>query len=311
LSISGNLFLVLNIKARQGFSMNTISSVTIFNAAGVTFCEIPEGDATIGDMKLGQMPEPHHVTKFALAQKPGANYQLDDYSHRMGRLTHGRVARRLSDGRPFVVERTRANGRGSQPGAEVIAFDESSSVLVDGGRLVRLVPDPNRYVTELGERAANSIGPHLPAAFVTPLEALGWADFLAQESGRDVTLPTNIQWQYAAQGGQGHRYAPRGRLDPREVIYQHDGKRQGPAPLNREGWEQLLNPFGLLDMTGNVWEPTLFEGPVTPEMAFMIRWSGGSWDGGFAHRLLVASGYLNDLDDAYFNDGVRPAVALE
>lgn len=290
--------------------MTTISSVTTFDAAGVTFCDIPEGDAMIGDAELGQKPETHHVKRFALAQKPGRNFELDYYAGRMDDLTHGRVARRKSDGRPFVVERTRADGSGKTPGAGAIAFDEGSSVFVRDGALVRLVPDPNRYVTQLGKRAAHFIGPHLPATFVTGLEALGWADFLAQESGRDVTLPTSVQWQYAAQGGQGHRYAPRGRLNPTEVIYNRDGKRQGPAPLNREGWETLLNPFGLLDMTGNVWESTLIEGLITPEMAFQLSWFGGSWNFDSARDLLVAYGSVYYLDLANDRVGVRPAVAF-
>lgn len=290
--------------------MITISGSNTFNAAGVTFCEIPEGDAMIGDTALDQTPESHHVKRFALAQKPGSNFELDYYSHRMGKLTHGRVARRQSDGRPFVVERTRADGSGSQPGAGVIAFDHGSSVLVRDSALVRLVPDPNRYVRILGDRAAYFIGPYLPATLVTGFEALGWADFLAEESGRDVTLPTSLQWQYAAQGGQGHRYAPRGRLDPSEVVYQDDGQRKGPAPLNRQGWQQLSNPFGLLDMTGNIWEPTLIEGPITPEMFFQLRWFGGSWFDVNARVLLVAYGRGSSPGVADNIDGVRPAVAF-
>jgi formylglycine-generating enzyme required for sulfatase activity len=293
--------------------MSTVSGITTFDAAGVTFCGIPEGDALIGDTELGQTPERVHVGRFGLAQKPGCNSELAHYAKCMKGLTHGRVACRISDGRPFVVERTRADGSGSQPGVGFIAFNESSSVLVDGGRLVRLVPDPNRYVKMLGERAVHFIGPHRPATFMTPLESLGWTDFLAQQSVRDVTLPTPIQWEYAAQGGQGHCYAPHGKLDPSKVIYNHDGKREGPAPLNRDGWQELLNPFGLLDMTGNVSEPTLFECPITTPKtglgALWVLWCGGKWYSD--HEILLRTAYgVRGPGFADSGDGVRPAVVL-
>lgn len=296
--------------------MTTVSGVTTFDAAGVTFCEIPEGDAVIDHETLGQKPKSHHVRvgKFALAQRPGRNFELDYYAAHMDGFTHGRVARRKSDGRPFVVERTRKDGNGSQPGAGVIAFDEGSSVLVRGGALVRLVPDPDRYVIKLGENAAHFIGSHLPATLMTGLESLGWTDFLSQISGRDVTLPTHLQWQYAAQGGLGSRYVPHGRLNAAGYIINDDkrDKRQGPAPLNHEGWQQLLNPLGLLDMTKNVWQPTLVEGPITPEMDFYLKWFGGSWRSSDVTRVMLMGGVFSGVpDNAYgITGGVRPAVVF-
>lgn len=241
--------------------MTIISGVRMFDVAGVAFCEIPEGDVTISssrDSESEKSLERVHVERFGLAQKPGANFELDDYSARMGNLTHGVLARRRSDGRPFVVERSHADGSHRTPAAGVIAFEESSHFLFDNGKTVRLVPDPKRYVERLGERAAYFMGPYLPATLVTPFEAFGWADFLAQESGRDVTLPTDIQWKYAAQGGERQDHASRRHVSPQEII-DYDG---GPVLLNREGWEGFLNSFGLLDIIGGVWEPTLIKGPL-------------------------------------------------
>lgn len=305
--------------------MTTVFGVTTFDAAGVTFCEIPEGDAMIGDTELGQTPKFHHIRKFALAQKSATNLQINHYAERMGDFTCGRVAVRKNDGRPFVVERTRADGTGSQSGAGIIAFDESSSILVGGGVLVNLVPNPNRYVLGILNAARRALfdKPNLPAALVTGLQALGWADFLARESGRDVTLPTDIQWQYAAQGGQGHRYAPHGRLDPNEVVYNPDLNRDGTGALDREGWEKLLNPFGLLDMTGNVDEYALIDELTSLEalpwielvgqnawQTFAMRQFGANWRESSVRGLLVSSYRQSGLIVGYNSNGLPRSATL-
>ena len=70
-------------------------------------------------------------------------------------------------------------------------------------------------------------------------------------SGKRFALPTEVQWEYAARGGQksmGHKYAGSNTID--EVAW-YAGNSDGtthPVGLKRP------NELGLYDMTGNVWE---------------------------------------------------------
>jgi formylglycine-generating enzyme required for sulfatase activity len=72
----------------------------------------------------------------------------------------------------------------------------------------------------------------------------------------DLELPTEAQWEYAAKGGQNFQYATDdGTLDTEKANYNGDV----PGVYNPEGHCIAVgsyppNPFGLYDMSGNVWE---------------------------------------------------------
>ncbi|HIE51703.1 MAG TPA: formylglycine-generating enzyme family protein [Armatimonadetes bacterium] len=79
-----------------------------------------------------------------------------------------------------------------------------------------------------------------------PVVHLSWADAQAYARHYGKQLPTEAQWEYAARGGRGWRYAYGNEYDPTK------------ANVNTEGTRPVKsyppNPFGLYDMTGNVWE---------------------------------------------------------
>lgn len=108
--------------------------------------------------------------------------------------------------------------------------------------------------------------PAHPAAFVSWPDALAYTRWLDQtmkqspdtppalrerlQNGWRVTLPTEAEWEKAARGRDGRIY-PWGR-DPRSDRANFGTS--GPLPVGRFACPEC--PFGLADMSGNVWEWT-------------------------------------------------------
>lgn len=92
-----------------------------------------------------------------------------------------------------------------------------------------------------------------------PVETVTWEevvnDFLPklnQLTGKNYSLPTEAQWEYAARGGQqskGYKYA--GSNDIKEVGWCVENRQRDAAhPVKTK----KPNELGLYDITGNVWE---------------------------------------------------------
>jgi formylglycine-generating enzyme required for sulfatase activity len=124
--------------------------------------------------------------------------------------------------------------------------------------------------------------PDHPVVCVSWYEAVAYTRWLARETGLDVRLPTEAEWEKAARGTDGRTWPwgndpPDGsRLNYCDANCQYDSKDetvddgyQDTAPVG--SYPAGASPYGALDMAGNVWEWT------------STLWGGCDWSSNFAY----------------------------
>lgn len=121
-----------------------------------------------------------------------------------------------------------------------------------------------------------------PVVGVSWYEAIAFCLWLSEATGEQIMLPTEKQWQYAAQGDDGRDYPWGPKWDPSRCNNDVLGKGiRSTTPVRRyEGKGD--SPFGVVDMAGNAWELCLTDyengtndvtGATTPRST-----RGGSWE---------------------------------
>jgi formylglycine-generating enzyme required for sulfatase activity len=150
-------------------------------------------------------------------------------------------------------------------------------------------------------------GHDLPCTNVSWYEAMAFCYWLAFKTGLDAVLPTEQQWQRAAQGDDSREYPWGETFDPSRCNHgNHVGR---PTPVTR--YATGASPFGVTDMSGNVWEWCLNEWGSDSARSGgggmrVVR--GGSW--GFYQSLArAASRNWHDPGSWAVNQGFRIALA--
>ncbi|MCJ8287584.1 formylglycine-generating enzyme family protein [Halomonas sp.] len=116
-----------------------------------------------------------------------------------------------------------------------------------------------RDVDGAGKDAATCLADH-------PVVHVSWHDAKAYASWAGGRLPTEVEWEHAARGGQGDVPFPWGDRQPDDTSYFPCNIWQGRFPhenLGRDGYLFTApakafapNGYGLFNMVGNVWEWT-------------------------------------------------------
>ncbi|HEV2349736.1 MAG TPA: formylglycine-generating enzyme family protein [Terriglobia bacterium] len=88
-----------------------------------------------------------------------------------------------------------------------------------------------------------------PVTWVSQEDARAYAAWTGKR------LPHEWEWQYAAQGSDGRKY-PWGNDWDSSAVPAPDKNRTMREPTNVEAFPKGASPFGVMDMTGNVWQWT-------------------------------------------------------
>ena len=145
--------------------------------------------------------------------------------------------------------------------------------------------------------------PNQPVIGVSRIDAEGYAAWLSNQIGATFRLPTDDEWEKAARAGTEFIY-PWGDDDPskgKKANYKGNGKHKYTSPVG--AFETGVNAWGIMDMSGNVWEWTSSMRNL-PEDSELATVKGGSWMDGVND--LRISNYKNiDKNKKYPDVGFR------
>ena len=121
-----------------------------------------------------------------------------------------------------------------------------------------------------------------------PVNCVDWAQARAYCQSRGSDLPTEAQWEYAARGTDGRRY-PWGNDAPASQLCWNRYPVTGSS-CRVKSYSVGSSPYGLFDMSGNVFEWTLdwyavpgaatgsyISNPTGPVTGILRVIKGGSW----------------------------------
>ena len=145
-------------------------------------------------------------------------------------------------------------------------------------------PDAQEWHLETGEAKRADFGDeHHPRTHVAWYEAVAFCRWLSEKTGEAIRLPSEAEWQRAAQGDDGRQY-PWGEEWSADLCHnnsRHDSIGTGSV-LEYAGRGD--SPFGVADMSGNIWEWCA------------TRWDSGANDlAGDAVRVLRGGSWFDDV----------------
>lgn len=145
--------------------------------------------------------------------------------------------------------------------------------------------------------------PNQPVIGVSVADAEAFAAWLSDLTGAKFRLPTEEEWEKAARAGKDVVY-PWGDEAPNKAKcanYKGNGKFKFTSPVG--SFENGSNEWGLVDMSGNVWEWTSST-HSTDEGSALRTVKGGSWMDG-PTDLRISNFKDNDGANGYVDVGFR------
>ena len=124
-------------------------------------------------------------------------------------------------------------------------------------------------------------GDDLPRTSLMWYESMAFGNWLSNRLGLDVTLPTEEQWQRAAIGDTEWIYPWGDEID--STFCNYDGNIGQPTPVTQ--YSLGASPYGVYDLSGNVWEWTL------------TSWRTGKNNTYSGHERIIRGGSFKDNDN--------------
>lgn len=140
-------------------------------------------------------------------------------------------------------------------------------------------------------------------------EAVAFGRWLADQTGLNIRLPTEWEWQWAAVGASGADYPYGSAFDPLQANTKESGIGRTTAVTH---YASTPSPFGAVDMSGNVWEWCINEGVTLQncqtEGSENRALRGGSWNNPQKHATATFRSHRTPRTRT-FNIGFRLIVA--
>ena len=87
-----------------------------------------------------------------------------------------------------------------------------------------------------------------------PMAVVDWNQSKTYCEWRGARLPTEAEWEKAARGTDGRTYPWGEEFDPAYVNVNYDYQKEPYGPAEVGTYEKGQSPYGMYDMSGNVWE---------------------------------------------------------
>ena len=108
-----------------------------------------------------------------------------------------------------------------------------------------------QYQKVAGDNPSTTKGDDLPVHNVTWQNAQDFCEKMSKQTGRDVQLPTEAQWEFACRAGTTTPYYNGSQITDLDKIAWYNGNSGGKV---HSGGQKLPNAWGLYDMLGNIRE---------------------------------------------------------
>ncbi|MBN2132304.1 MAG: SUMF1/EgtB/PvdO family nonheme iron enzyme [Sedimentisphaerales bacterium] len=108
-----------------------------------------------------------------------------------------------------------------------------------------------QYAAVMGHNPSHFKGEDLPVESVSWHDAREFCERLSQKTGRDYTLPSEAQWEYACRAGSTARYCFG---DDESLLEDYAWYGKNSERTTHPVGKKKPNDWGLYDMHGNVWE---------------------------------------------------------
>ena len=209
-----------------------------------------------GDFQMGYRSDYSSALRNEVEQKfPQALPLLDEYLAKLAPQHSARV------GQPFVISACEVTIAQFGQFVQATGYRTTAQSTDLACTVPYFLPDPvnvsRRHVAWDGSHRSDT-DPNEPVVFITPADALAFCDWLSTQEQAVYRLPTEDEWEFAYRAGMFLRYGFVDRAeDAAKFAWADEGlsappenRRTHPHPVG----QKQANPFGLLDLAGNVAE---------------------------------------------------------